>query len=154
MLYLTIADIFFALLLLYCACSDHRTHTIPNSAVLAMLAVGLIHLTIDLHIGGSAMPYLFAIPLFLICYTCWKRGALGGGDVKLMTAICLHMGVWSASVSMLLGLLGAFIYEACKGHGKRDAHRRIALAPPLAMGCIAVMLVNMVSFSYCSIYNS
>ena len=87
-------DIAFAFLLLCCAASDRRYRRIPNTLISAMLGLSVVHLIGACCYGYSLMPYFMAVPLFCLCYMCWRRGLIGGGDVKLMTAICFYMGFW------------------------------------------------------------
>ena len=134
---LILMDAIFAFLLICCAASDRRTRIIPNSMICALLWLSAFHLAIVCVQGGSILPYLMAIPLFFLCFMCWKRGAFGGGDVKLMTAICFYFGFWQAAIAFEVSLVLMLIRYglACR----RNRRMRIALAPPLAWGSLITL---------------
>lgn len=137
---LLLMDAAFAFLLICCAASDHKTRTIPNTMICALLGLSVFHLGIVCARGWSMLPYLMAIPLFFLCYMCWKRGMFGGGDVKLLTAICFYFGFWQAAIAFEVSLLLMLIqYKFYRRGSKRNRHMRIALAPPLAWGCLITL---------------
>ena len=76
-------------LLLVATVWDVAFRTIPNwlCAALAILAGALRAQEGDL--GGALLASLV---VFLIAVFCWRRGWLGGGDVKLLTAAVLLVG--------------------------------------------------------------
>ena len=133
-------DAAFAFLMVCCAVSDKRTRIIPNSLVGALTVLSVLRISIVFAKGCSLFPYIMSIPLFFLCYMCWKRGALGGGDVKLMTAICFYFGFWQAAVSFEISLLAMLLrhgIEFCRN--KQRSRMRIAYGPPLAMGCVIML---------------
>lgn len=133
-------DAAFAFLLVCCAVGDNLHRTISNRLIALMMGLGILHMAAACAGGGSVMPYLMAIPLFFLCYMCWRRGLFGGGDVKLMTAICLYFGFWRTAIAFevsLLVMLARYGLYLC-GH-KRRKSMRIALAPPLAVGCLITL---------------
>ena len=142
-IFLWILDGSFLILMLCCAISDRNARTIPNALIGALLGLSLVHLIAICSIGGSAMSCLMAIPLFAICCIGWQHGVLGGGDVKLMTAICMYLGFWKTAIAFVvaLALMAVHCLRIRRGH-KRKSRRRIALAPPLFMGCVAVIFVG------------
>lgn len=135
--------------MLCCADSDRRTRTIPNTLIGALLGLSAVHLIVVCSSGGSIVPYLTAIPLFGICCLCWQRGAMGGGDVKLMTAICLYLGFWKTAIAFEISLAAMMVkyLRIRRGH-KRRPRQRIALAPPLAVGCIAAILAGRILMQF------
>ena len=137
---LLLMDAAFAFLMICCAVSDKRTRIIPNSLIGVLLCLSLFHLVAVCVKGYSFLPYLMAIPLFFLCCMCWKRGMFGGGDVKLMTAICFYFGFWQAAVSFEISLLAMLLrhgIEFCRN--KQRSRMRIAYGPPLAMGCVITL---------------
>lgn len=137
---LLIMDAVFAFLLVCCAVGDHLHRTISNRLIALMMGLGILHMVVACAGDGSVTPYLMAIPLFFLCCMCWRRGLFGGGDVKLMTAICLYFGFWRTAIAFevsLLAMLTRYGVYLC-GH-KRRKNMRIALAPPLAVGCLITL---------------
>lgn len=72
--------------LLFAAAHDVAVRTVPNTVSLIVAAAGL-----GLHaLDGQLLPALFAGGMvFAGTWYCWRRGWLGGGDVKLLTACVL-----------------------------------------------------------------
>ena len=133
-------DAAFACLMICCAVGDKHTRVIPNSLIGALLCLSLFHMIAVCAMGCPIFPYLMSIPLFFLCCMCWRRGLFGGGDVKLMTAICLYFGFWRTAIAFevsLLAMLTRYGVYLC-GH-KRRKNMRIALAPPLAVGCLITL---------------
>ena len=133
-------DALFLALLIWCADSDRRSRTIPNQAMVGICALGLIQTGFVLGVRAPIWPHLAAIPLFGVLYLCWARDLLGGGDVKLMALICFYMGLGHALIAyeICLAALCAIYFMTAKGR-KRPRHRKAALAPPLALGCLCAV---------------
>ncbi len=69
---------------------DIATRTIPDEVSLMLLAVGSIARLLQ---GPSVLIYSIPIGLllFLLLIVCYSRGLIGGGDVKLMTALAIGL---------------------------------------------------------------
>ena len=75
-----------ALLLAVAALHDVALRIIPNAIPLCLLGVGVLLRVQD---GGMALGAGFALVVFAVAFFCWRRGWLGGGDVKLLGATAL-----------------------------------------------------------------
>lgn len=106
---LLLMDAAFAFLMICCAVSDKHTRVIPNSLIGVLLCLSLFHLIAICAMGYSIFPYLKAIPLFFLCYMCWRRGMFGGGDVKQLTAICFYFGFWQTAIAFEVTLFAMLI---------------------------------------------
>jgi prepilin peptidase CpaA len=102
-------------LLLTAAWRDLATRTIPNPISVLLIAAGLCvrgaEGLLALAYSGAAALILFAALLFL-----FSRGYLGGGDVKIMTALVFGLPVWDSycfvvATTLAGGILG-FVYIA------------------------------------------
>ena len=141
-----ILDLLFLMSLIWCAASDWRSRTIPNRAILGIAVLGMAQLGFALGIRASIWPQLAAIPFFGVLYLWWTKELLGGGDVKLMALICLYMGIGRAAIAfeICLAALCAIYFATAKG-SKRLKRRKVALAPPLALGCVCVIVCQYVA---------
>ena len=119
---------------------------IPNPAMVGIFALGLIQIGFMLGLGVPVWPHLATVPLFGVLYLCWTKDLLGGGDVKLMSLICLYMGLGRAAIAfeVCLAALCAIYFATAKG-SKRPKCRKVALAPPLALGCVSVIVYQYVA---------
>ena len=131
------------------AVGDIKTKHIPNTLVLAMLAVWVcvaaFHLLFDTH---SAIPMIinsllgFAVSgtMFLLVYLLSRKG-LGGGDVKFMAAAGLYLGAGGSLTAIFIGTtLAALVGLALvllKKLGRKDA---FPLVPFLYAGILVTIL--------------
>ena len=78
------------LLLAFAAWRDVATRTIPDGVSLALAVSGLTLRGLE---GWEALVTSLAVAavLFLVLFICHMRGAIGGGDVKLLTALALGL---------------------------------------------------------------
>lgn len=67
---------------------DLVTRTIPNGLALVLAGVGLIAATVGGHFPGALLA---AAGVFIVSALCWRRGWMGGGDVKLLGAATLSV---------------------------------------------------------------
>jgi prepilin peptidase CpaA len=75
-----------AMALLFAAAHDIAVRTVPNlvSLIVALSGLGLN------AFDGQLLPALFRGGLvFAVAWYCWRRGWIGGGDVKLLSACVL-----------------------------------------------------------------
>jgi prepilin peptidase CpaA len=74
------------LLLAFAALHDIGFRTVPNRVSAALLGCGIVLRLVD---GGShelVWGLLCGAAVFMVTYTCWRFGWMGGADVKLLTA--------------------------------------------------------------------
>jgi prepilin peptidase CpaA len=87
-----------AMALLFAAAHDLAVRTVPNevSVIVALSGLGLNAL------DGQLPPALFrGTAVFAAAWYCWRRGWIGGGDVKLLTACVLLVPPGSVPELML-----------------------------------------------------
>ena len=105
-----------AIILLTAAAHDLIARTAPNWMALVLTLLGIACRLLDGRIG---VGLLAACIVFFISAACWRRGWLGGGDVKLLSAAALVVPphtVLSFIVAMSLsGSVLALIYLAARG---------------------------------------
>ncbi len=87
-----------AAILLGAVLNDVAFRTIPNWMSAALLALGI---GIRMQDGGLAPGLLACVLILLGAAFCWRRGWMGGGDVKLLAA-CGVLAPPSLSAVMLL----------------------------------------------------
>ena len=91
------------------AITDWRSGRIPNWLTLPPLMVAPAAYLILLGVEGLVFSLLGAFACGAAPYLLFRRGALGGGDVKLLTAIGALVGVMVGLEGQLLG----FVIAAC-----------------------------------------
>lgn len=152
-------------LLAVVAWRDVTTRTIPDTASLALAVLGFTY-NLVFHPYGLAFSVTAAVALSGVLLFLFARGALGGGDVKLMAALALGMSaleIWhfvvaTAMAGGVLALLYLLLsrmlpapsaHPAASGTLRRLARvevwriRRCGPLPygvAIAAGCVTVLL--------------
>jgi prepilin peptidase CpaA len=90
-----------AALLVLAAVHDLFARTVPNWLALVLAVLGAAARIID---GNLVAGLWTAIAVFAIATFCWRRGWMGGGDVKLLGATAL--AVVPASVPIFVVVMG------------------------------------------------
>ena len=84
-----VASILEILLLLYVATIDIATRLIQNEICLALAVLGIVgQLASPMQLGQSLIA---AAMLFLLLLLVYRRGWMGGGDVKLLVALAIGL---------------------------------------------------------------
>lgn len=96
--------------LLYAALQDYRSMRIPNWISIAIASGFFLYAgTHWFHVNFS-MHILIAVVLFVVTYSFWMLGWLGGGDVKILTAVGLWLGpVYSLPFIVLLAVFSGVL---------------------------------------------
>jgi len=83
-----------ALTLLFAAVwHDVRSRTIPNVVPVGLVALFGIHAAILSPLGALPGHLVGAAAVFVPGFLLWTRGFVGGGDVKLLSALALWAGL-------------------------------------------------------------
>lgn len=106
-------------LLLWAAVSDLRTYLIPNRICLAIAALYPLYWFAG-YFGGVAVDWsggvLGAALVFAIGFGLFSVGLIGGGDVKLFSAVALWTGLnWLLALLILVGIAGGILSLAMVG---------------------------------------
>ncbi len=158
---LSISSILCIGLILAASLHDIATRTIPDRLVLALAAVGLTISVINGHVLGSLLA---AGAIFVVTALCWRRGWIGGGDVKLLGAAALGLPphsvfAFAAAVAFAGGLLAVLYLVARRlvpaptslrpaglfARAVRVERWRISRGGPLPYACaiaVGVLFVN------------
>lgn len=94
-------------LVLAASLHDIAARTVPNGLALALAVAGIALGALNGHLVGSLLS---AGAGFILAAMCWRRGWMGGGDVKLLGAAALGMPphsvlIFIAAVAVAGGLL-------------------------------------------------
>jgi Flp pilus assembly protein protease CpaA len=129
-----LTDAFFIALLIWCAYTDIRTHTVPNTTVVLLLCLGLAHMVLIGLSGSAWWPYpaglVLAIPFFIV----WLKGGMGAGDAKLLMGIGLYLGLLNTILAFALMLPCMAILLIRSWIRNKTLKSTIPFAPVLAFG--------------------
>ena len=79
-------------ILVFVAYEDVRTRRIPNALSLATVALGLARVAFAAEMSDAGYTLGAAIIIFTITFALFQRGAIGGGDAKILPATALLIG--------------------------------------------------------------
>ena len=120
---------------------DYRFQFIFDDSLVPLLVVGLaatpwLPFSIWQRLAAGAGAFVVLAALAIL-----GRGALGGGDVKMMAALGLWFGVngiiTTASVGFIIGGIAAIVMLLFKVHGRKDF---FAFGPFLIIGAVVAWL--------------
>jgi len=113
-------------ILLAIAYGDVRTRRIPNALTAAIAVLGLARLMLADDLGAAMHTLIASASVFTVAFVLFWRGAFGGGDAKLLTAMALLVGshdlldfLWIMSVcggGLGLAILARDAFRARRRH--------------------------------------
>jgi prepilin peptidase CpaA len=100
-------------LLMWAAVSDLRSYLIPNRICLAIAALYPVYWLAG-YFGGTPMDWtggvLAAALIFAVGFVFFSMGVIGGGDVKLFSAVALWAGLnWLLMLVIIVGVAGGIV---------------------------------------------
>ncbi len=119
------------------AYGDVRTRRIPNALTLAIASLGLVRIMLAQDTVAASRTLAAAIVVFIVTFLLFWRGAIGGGDAKLVAAMTLLIGHQDFfSFLFLMSLFGGALALATLAREKFSLRlgrlRRLTDMPPLA----------------------
>ena len=133
----TVQAVIFIALLCAASVTDLTKRIVPNWLCLGIAGISIIGFTPVKLLGILiALPFLLAAVFF---------GGMGGGDIKLMTACGLVLGLPKGLLAAMAGLSLLLIYVAmyriiCRVQ-RREAKKAFPLAPFLSAGCLLAYFI-------------
>ena len=152
----------FAAILLYCSLVDLDSRIIPDTAILAAIAVRATYLVsvaftdgakaADLAISSLVGGLVLGGALLVVVLAADKvlgRESMGGGDLKLFFVAGLYFG-WAQGlflviVACIFGIASALLFRfesAGENEGEPLRKRQIPFGPSIAAACVVVMIAG------------
>lgn len=129
--------VFFIALLCSASLLDFRKRIVPDWICLFIASISVLDFAPERLTGIIiSLPFLLAAVLF---------GGMGGGDIKLMAACGLVLGLPKGLLAAMAGLNLLLIYVAiyrivCRVQ-RREAKQAFPLAPFLSAGCLLAYFI-------------
>lgn len=121
---------------------DIDKHIIPNRLVLGLLFLGAVNLAININdakllIFGFVLTFIFGV---IIYFT--TRGSIGGGDVKLLSALGLLVGYYNIYIIIFISFLLAALFGIVRILSKKaNAKTSIPFGPFIALGFLVISFI-------------
>lgn len=122
---------------------DNKSKIIPDKINLIIALLGIINLILDFHncktyIASTAITFAAFLLLAII-----TDGAIGGGDVKLFTALALIFGTEIMLIIAVTFTVAAIINITKVIFKRINIKDSVALAPYICAGTILCLLKNL-----------
>ena len=140
--FFSLTDLLFMVLLAWCSVSDLKKREIPNAAILLMQGLAAAHLIGAVCLGKAWYGYLIGALLAIPFFIAWMKGLFGGGDVKLLFAIGLYLGISLTLVSLAFALVVCICMVIRRAVSRRGIRVRLPLAPVLSIGAVMAVAPN------------
>lgn len=138
-----IVCVFLALLTVVSAV-DYTTMEIPNIFVLAAFVLGIfsVYTMPGISLISRVLGiFVVSVPLFLL--TLLIPGAFGGGDIKLMAACGLFLGIKLTLISFAFAVLTGGVYGSwLLVMKKKNGKEHFAFGPFLCLGMAAALFIG------------
>lgn len=119
---------FIILLLSYASITDIKIREIPDTVCMLIAVIGIA------YVPYNFVGIMSSLPLLIAAITC---GGIGGGDIKLMSACGMILGLTKSIIMLILGLISMLIYYVgCCMFSKKERPKSLPLAPFLSIGFI------------------
>ena len=142
-------DAFFIALLAWCAYTDIRMRIVSNVSIILLLCLGLAHTALCGFCGNAWWPYAAGLALAVPFLIIWLKNSIGAGDVKLVMAIALYLGLFNTVIAFaLMGpVMTALVVRSWVQ--KKSLKQMIPFAPVLAVGAIGATVVGYMHYLAC-----
>ena len=135
-------DAFFIGLLLCCCYTDMRKRIVSNVTIALILCLGIAHTVFTALTGSIWWTYPAGMVLAIPFFIAWLRGQMGAGDVKLIMAIGLYLGLLNTVITFVLMAPFLAILMVRSQIKTGTFKRAIPLAPVLAFGAIGAVALG------------
>lgn len=137
--WVTILVALFLILLAPCAAADNNKGIVPDLLPVLIAVLAIVRIVIDgittqnivSHVTGA---FVISVPMLLVAL--FIKNGFGGGDIKMMAAAGLFLGLDKTIIAALIAFCIAGIYGLLiLLTRKKGAKSTVKLAPYLALGC-------------------
>lgn len=129
----------FLILLAACAAADNNKGIVPDLLPVLIAVLAVVRIVLDgidtgnliSHLAGSIV---ISVPMLIIAILI--KNGFGGGDIKMMAAAGLFLGLDKTLIAAVIAFCIAGIYGLLiLLTRKKGAKSKVKLAPYLALGC-------------------
>ena len=152
----TVITALFLILLAACAAADVNKGIVPDMLCVLIAVLAIIRLFMDKITTQSLFMCIcgaLVLSLPMLIASLIIRNGFGGGDIKMMAAAGLFLGLDKTIIAGLIAFLIAGFYGVyLLFTKKRGAKEKVKLAPYLALGCAFSALFGAVFIEIISTY--
>ena len=131
----------------YIAVIDFRSFKIQNWSVLLLLALYVLYAPMARSSSEIIWDVVLGIAMFAVLLWFYAKGAVGGGDVKLVPLVCLWVGTHCALLFSILLLAFISVHLIATHAGRAGTvsmagRRAIPYGPAVAAALICTILLG------------
>jgi len=133
--------------LCYIGFTDLQSFKIRNDSILLLLVLYIVFALFPRSPFEIVLNVTLGLVVFMILLWFYGRGAIGGGDVKLVSVVCLWIGIHCALLFsvLLLGFVGLHVVATKWGLAPtqaRGSRQALPYAPAVAAALITTILLG------------
>ena len=130
----------------YIGLTDFRSFKVPNLSLALLLLLYVLYAAVAHPLLDTVFDIVLGTLVFLILLWFYSKGAIGGGDVKLLPLACLWVGTQNAVLFSLFLLFFILVHLAAVKVGwaavrSRGARWAIPYAPSICGALVATVLL-------------
>lgn len=133
LLWTVFADALFVICLAWVSICDLTMRIIPNRTILVLVVLGTLNLAGHIIIGQACWMYPAGLLIGLPFFLAWLKGKIGAGDVKLIAACGLYLGLISSLAGMLILLVILTVIGLGLWIKTRTLKHKLPLGPMIAL---------------------
>ncbi len=137
-------DAFFIGLLVWCGYTDIRKRIVSNVVITVLLCLGIAHTGLIASAQSTWWVYPLGMTFVIPFFISWLRGGMGAGDVKMVMAMALYLGLLNAVIAFALMVPVLIVLMARSLIREKTLKCRIPVAPVLAFGAIGAVTMSYV----------
>jgi Flp pilus assembly protein protease CpaA len=133
--------------LCYVGFTDFKTFRIRNESITLLLVLYIAYALIARSPYEILLNIAVSVAIFVVLLFFYTRGAVGGGDVKLVSVVCLWIGIHCALLfsALLLVFIGLHVVAVRLGFASTQpmgSRLAIPYAPSIAGALIGTILLG------------
>jgi prepilin peptidase CpaA len=133
--------------LCYVGFTDFRTFKIRNESITLLVVLYIVYAVVARSPYEILLNFAVSFAVFVVLLCFYAKGAVGGGDVKLVSVVCLWIGTHCALLfsALLLVFIGLHVVAVRLGLASTQpmgSRQAIPYAPSIAGALIGTILLG------------
>jgi prepilin peptidase CpaA len=133
--------------LCYVGFTDFRTFKIRNDSITLLVVLYIVYALVARSPYEILLNVAVSLAVFVVLLCFYAKGAVGGGDVKLVSVVCLWIGshcalLFSALLLVFIGLHVVAVRLGLASTQQKGFRQAIPYAPSIAGALIGTILLG------------
>lgn len=130
------------LILVICSITDIKKRIVPNTCIVLLLVICVIKVIFDNFTGYSWWMHIAGLVYTIPFFIAWSKNQMGAGDVKLIMAICLYLGLFYPIIFFIGTAISLLVYVFITWMRGMDLTISIPLVPFITLGYLSYFILK------------